>query len=84
MLTALSENPMPYADLQTRFKLSKRTLRTLIKRRIIEEVWGPRNIGITLKLTEKGRKHLKRLKMAAKLKRGTIKDLDIRLKHGMQ
>ncbi len=84
MLTALSENPMPYVDLQARFKVSKRTLRTLTKRGIVKEVWGPRNIGITLKLTEKGRNHLGRLKTAARLKRGKIKDLGIRLKHGMQ
>jgi len=84
MLTALSHNPKSYVDLKTRFKVSKPTLRTLTKKGIVEEVWGPRNIGITYQLTEKGKKHLNRLKMAARLKRDKIKDLSIRLKHRIQ
>lgn len=81
MLTALSQNPMSYVDLQTRFRISKRTLRTLTKKGIVEEVWGRRDVGITYQLAEKGKRHLQRLKAAARLKRDKIKDLGIRLKH---
>ena len=81
MLTALSQNPMSYVDLQTRFRVTKRTLRTLAKKGIVEEVWGRRNVGITFQLTLKGKKHLKRLKAAARLERDKIKDLSIQLKH---
>jgi DNA-binding MarR family transcriptional regulator len=81
MLTALSQNTRSYVDLQTRFKVSRRTLRTLVKKGILKEVWGARNIGITFQLTEKGKKHLKRLKTAARLKRDKIRNLGIQLKH---
>ncbi len=80
MLTTLSRRPLSYLDLHTLFGIPKLTVKTLIKNGLVEEVWGPKNIGIRFRLTRKGKEHLKRLKTAARLGEDKIRKATIRLK----
>jgi len=82
MFAALSRQLLSYSDLHVRFNISKQTIKTSMKNGLIEDVWGPKNIGVRFRLTKKGEKHLKRLKVAAKLEKDEIKKATIRLKHG--
>lgn len=81
MLMALSRQPLSHSDLHARFNVSKRTLKTFIKNGLIEEVWGPQNIGVKFRLTAKGEKHLKRLEAAARLGTDKIRKATIQLKY---
>ncbi len=80
MLKTLSRRPLSYLDLRTLFDIPKRTVRTLVKNGLIEEVWGPKNIGIRFRLTRMGEEHLKRLKTAARLGEDKVRKATIRLK----
>ncbi len=81
MLTALSRQLLSYLDLKARFNVSKYAIKTFIKKELIEEKWGPKNIGIRFRLTKKGERYLERLKMAAKLEKDKIRKANIQLKH---
>ncbi len=67
-------------DLHASFNVSKNTIETLSRKGYVEEVWGPRNIGVRFQLTEKGKRHLERLRLAAKLKKDEMEKAAIRLK----
>lgn len=81
ILTALSLQPLSFMDLHSQFKTSKSTVKTFIKRGLIQEVWGPKDIGVKYKLANKGKSHLKKLKAAAKLEIDKIGKARIQLKH---
>jgi len=81
MLTALSRQPLSYLDLRARFSISKKRIKTFMKNGLIKEVWGPKNIGVRFRLTENGKKHLKRLKVAAKFGKDKMRKTTIELGH---
>lgn len=81
ILTALSLQPLSFMDLHSQFKAAKSTVKTFIKRGLIQEVWGPKDIGVKYKLAKKGKSHLKKLKAAAKLGIDEIGKARIQLKH---
>jgi DNA-binding MarR family transcriptional regulator len=81
MLMALSRQPLPHSDLHARFNISKRTLKTFVKNGLIEEIWGPQNIGVKFRLTTKGEKYLERLEASAKLGMDKIRKATIHLKY---
>ncbi len=81
LFTALCNRPLSYLDLHTGFDISKQTIKTFVKNGLIQESWGPRNIGVGFRLTEKGKEYLERLRRAAKLEKDEIKKASIRLKH---
>jgi hypothetical protein len=68
LFQALSEEPLTFLDLHTRFGVSKRMMEGLVEKGLSMEVWGPRAIGVRFKLTNKGKKHLKELEAAAEFK----------------
>jgi len=81
LFQALSDKPLPFLDIHGRFGVSKRTVIGFVKRGFFEEVWGPKNIGVKFKLTEKGEAHLKRLEDASHFEHPQLKKIFIRLKH---
>jgi hypothetical protein len=81
MLIALSHQPLSHLDLHAHFNVSKRTIKTFMKNGLIEEAWGPQNIGVKFRLTTKGEKYLKRLKAAARLGKDKIRKATIQLKY---
>ena len=81
LLTALSLQPLSFMDLHSQFKTSKSTVKTLIKNGLIQEVWGPKDIGVKYKLASKGKSHLRKLKTATKLEIDEIGKARIQLKH---
>lgn len=81
LFRALSNQPLPFLDIHERFGISKRMVVGFMKRGFFEEVWGPRNIGVKFKLTEKGEAYLKRLEKASRFKNRQLKKISIRLKH---
>jgi hypothetical protein len=80
LFQALSTIPMPFLDIHRRFGISKRTVMGFVKRGLLEEDWGPKNIGLRFKLTDKGQDHLKRLEAASYLRQEERKRIFIRLK----
>ena len=81
MFKALSRQPLSHLDLHAHFNISKRTIKTFVKNELIEEVWGPQNIGVKFQLTTKGEKYLKRLEAAARLGTDKIRKATIQLKY---
>lgn len=67
-------------DIHGRFGVSKRTLMGFVKKELLEEEWGPRDIGVKFKLTKKGRDYLRELKTATRLEPQQRKHIFIRLK----
>lgn len=51
-----------------------------VKKELLEEEWGPRDIGVKFKLTKKGRDYLRELKTATRLEPQQRKHIFIRLK----
>lgn len=80
LFQALLDQPLPFLDIRRRFAVSKRTVKSLVKRGVFEEVWGRGGIGVKFRLTEKGKGLLKELEAAAHLEPDQ-KNLFIRLKN---
>jgi len=81
LFQVLSNKPQPFLDIHRRFGISKQIVKGFVKRGFFEEVWGPKNIGVQFKLTEKGEAHLKRLEDASHFEQQQRKKIFIRLKH---
>lgn len=58
--------PSTFLDLHGRFGVSKGTIKSLAKKGLLAEVWGPKAVGLRFKLTRKGRTCLKELEVAAR------------------
>jgi hypothetical protein len=80
LFQALSNQPLPFLDIHRRFGISKQTINGFIKRGLVEERWGQKNIGVRFILTRKGRSYFKQLKAAAHLDPQKQKSIFIRLK----
>ncbi len=81
LFQVLSNQPLPFLDIHRRFGMSKQTINGFVKRGLLEEKWGQKNIGVRFKLTKKGRSYLKQLKAVARLDPKKQKNIFIRLKH---
>jgi DNA-binding Lrp family transcriptional regulator len=66
LFQAVSDHPLPFLDLRTRFGISKQTIRRLVKNGLLIEEWGPQAIGVRFKPSRKGKLYLKELEEAAK------------------
>lgn len=80
LFQALSDQPLPFLDIHGRFGISKQTVMGLVRKELLKEEWGPRDIGVQFKLTEKGRNYLRQLKTSARLEPQRRKNIFIRLK----
>lgn len=81
LFRALSDQPLPFLDIHGSFGVSKQTVKGFVKKGFLEEEWGPRDIGVKFRLTEKGRSYLKHLEAAARFEPQHRKNIFIRLKH---
>jgi len=83
LFQALLKEPLPFLELHCRFRVSKQTIRGLVKNGFLMETWGPKAVGVRFKPTSKGKIHLKELEAAAKIEPKIRKKASIRLKHGI-
>ncbi len=81
LFQTLSNKPLPFLDIHRRFGISKQIIKGFVKRGFFEEVWGPKDIGVKFRLTEKGEAHLKRLEEASHFEHQQRRKIFIRLKH---
>lgn len=81
LFQALLNQPLPFLDIHRRFDVSKRIVEGFVRRGLFEEVWGPKDIGVKYKLTEKGKGCLERLEKASRFKHQQRRKIFIRLKH---
>lgn len=81
MFQALLNESLTFLDIHARFDVPKQTIRGLIKKGILREIWGPKAIGVRFKLTNKGKVYLKQLEAAAKYESRIEQRNLIRLKH---
>ena len=81
MLRALLKEPLPFLDLHGRFGVSKLTIRGLVEKELLTEMWGPKDVGVRFKLTSKGKAYLKKLEAAAGYEPKIVKKDFIRLKY---
>jgi hypothetical protein len=80
LFQALSKQPLPFLELHARFGLSKQTMRRLIRRGWLTEMWGQGGVGVRFRLSGKGRNYLRELEAAAKYKTRTMQEDLIRLR----
>jgi len=66
LFQAVSVQPLTYLELHERFGVSKQVVERLVRRGLLEKVWGARNIGVKFRLTNKGNAYTKELKVAAR------------------
>jgi len=74
------KKPLPFLDVHCRFGVSRETIMTLVKNGFLIEIWGPKAVGMTLKLSNKGKAYLKKLEAASKYEPKMRKNAIIRLK----
>lgn len=79
-LRALEKEPLAFLDLHVRFGASKQTIRSLVKRGLLKEVWGPKAVGVRFKLSGKGKGHLEKLEAASEYELRTTRRNFVRLK----
>ncbi len=65
LFEALLEQPKPFAELQGIFRVSRKNVETLVRKGLLAEVWGPGEICVKFKLTQKGKKCLEMLHEAS-------------------
>lgn len=65
LFDALLEQPKSFAELQAVFRVSRQNVETLVRRGLLAEVWGPEQIGVKFKLTQKGKECLEMLHEAS-------------------
>ncbi|UCE43915.1 MAG: hypothetical protein JSV57_06110 [Candidatus Bathyarchaeota archaeon] len=67
LFQAVSDQPLTYLELHEHFGVSKQIIEGFIQKKLFEEVWGPRGIGVKFRLTGKGRRYLRELEAAASI-----------------
>jgi len=80
LFQALLREPLSFLELHSRFAVSKRTVVRFVKNGLLNEVWGPRAVGVRFKLSKKGKTYLKELEEAAKYEPKMMEKAFIRLK----
>ena len=79
LFQTLFKKPSTFLDLHRRFGVSRQIVKGLIKNGLIAETWAPKGIGVRLKLTRKGKTHLKELEVAAECEPSLAKKAFVRL-----
>ena len=83
LFRALMKEPLSFLELRGRFGVSKQTVKRLIRNGLLNEIWGPKAVGVKLILSDKGTTHLKGLEAAAKYEPNVQKNAIIRLKQAI-
>ena len=65
LFDALLKQPLTIFELRRQFNVPKKTVRSLVQKRLLAEAWGRNEIGVRFKLTTKGKKYLQELHAAA-------------------
>lgn len=68
LFQALLREPLSFLDLHCQFNVSRQTITRLVKKGLLMETWGSKGVGVTFKLTSKGKTYLKELEAAARYK----------------
>ena len=66
LFQALLKEPLTFLVVHERFNVSKQTMRRLVQKKLLAEVWGSSGIGITFNVTNKGKVYLAELEEASK------------------
>lgn len=66
LFQALLKEPLTFLVLHERFNVSKQTIRRLVQKKLLAEVWGSAGVGITFNVTNKGKAYLAELEEASK------------------
>jgi hypothetical protein len=62
LFETLRDSSMSFRELHSLFRISKREIAHLMRKELVEEVWGPRNVGVRFRLSRKGKQQLKALR----------------------
>jgi hypothetical protein len=81
MFQALLGGPLHFLDLQGRFGVSKITIKRLVEKKLLAEMWGPKDVGVRFRLTRKGKTYLRKLEAAAVYEPKIVKKDIIDLKY---
>ena len=65
-IQALQKEPLPFTDLRTQFNVPRQTITRLVKKGLLEEIWGSNGVGVRFKLTGKGKAWLAELEEASR------------------
>jgi hypothetical protein len=65
-LQALLKKPLPFLDLHVSFGVSKEMVERLVKNGFLKEVWGSNAIGVTFRLTDRGKTYLRELEASVR------------------
>jgi hypothetical protein len=66
LFQALLKEPLTFLVVHERFNVSKQTIRRLVQKKLLAEVWGSAGVGITFNVTNKGKAYLAELEEASK------------------
>lgn len=66
LFQALLDEPLSFLDLHGRFNVSRQTITRLVKRGLLVETWGSEGVGVTFKLTTRGKAYLRELETASR------------------
>jgi hypothetical protein len=80
LFKTLLRKPLPFLEVHVRFGVSKSTMTSLVKNGFLIEMWGPKAVGVRLRLSNKGMAYLKELEAASKCEPNMRKNAIIRLK----
>lgn len=80
LFKTLSNKPLPFLEIHKHFAISKQTITRFVEKGLLEEKWGPKDIGVKYRLTKKGRAYLRQLEAATHLESTRWKSIFIRLK----
>jgi len=80
LFKTLLKKPLPFLEVHGRFGVSKSTMTSLVKNGFLIEMWGPKAVGVRLKLSNKGKAYLKELEAASKYEPKMRKNAIIQLK----
>ena len=65
LFKALLDRSLPFLDLHYRFYVSRQTITRLVEKGLLSETWGSKGVGVTFKLTRKGKTYLRQLEAAS-------------------
>jgi hypothetical protein len=69
LFKALLDRSLPFLDLHDRFYVSRQTITRLVKKGFLSETWGSKGVGVTFKLTSKGKTYLRQFEAASTYER---------------
>lgn len=64
LLEAIEKSPKPLMELRAQFHVTRETLDRMVGKGTLSYVWGPRGVGLSFAITEKGRQQLSQFRAA--------------------